>query len=244
MKLAFYNIAFGTGLNGSWTQYINKVWRFFWTSKKALNNIAGTLKKIDADVVCLAEIDNGSFRNGFKCQTTNLANKLHYKFFDSQNKFHPHSIWNHLILSKNQHDGVLSKKEGVLKRHHLQSGMQKLVCEFLVDEVSIFIVHLAVLSRRVRANQLIELTGILNKCKRPYVVCGDFNIHKGLHEIEDFIKKTNTNLVQTPMTFPSHKPNRIIDLFLTSPELKVEASGVLNVHDSDHLPIWIELKKR
>ena len=37
-----------------------------------------------------------------------------------------------------------------------------------------------------------ELTEILKKCDRPYIVCGDFNIHKGVDEIKDFIQKNKT----------------------------------------------------
>jgi len=244
MKIVFYNIAFGTGVNGSWTHYINNIWRFVWTSNRALSSINKTLKKVDGDVICLAEVDNGSFRNGFRCQAKAMANHLKYKFFDTQNKYHPSSIWRWMMLLKNQHDAVLSKKRGLLKKHYLKTGMQKLVTEFITEGVSIFVVHLAVLSKNARSKQLMELSEILEKCQNPYVVCGDFNIHNGLHEINPFLKKTGVSLVKTNHTFPSHKPDRTIDLFLTSLDLNVKNFGIIKSLDSDHLPIWIELENK
>lgn len=242
MKIIFYNIAFGTGLNGSWKQYILKVTRFLWTPLWAIRKIAETLKKEKADVICLAEVDNGSFRNRFRCQAKALATWLKFRFFRTQNKYVPWSIWRFMAVVRNQHDAVLSHHEGEVKTHHLSVGMQRTVMEFAVKGVSIFVVHLAVLSRKVRRQQMKELAAILKKCKRPYLVCGDFNLHHGLREIKRFIKKTKMKLVRTPKTFPSFRPDRTIDLFLSSPGLRVKEAGIINVPFSDHLPVWVRLE--
>lgn len=243
MKIIFYNIAFGTGLNGSWWGYVMNIWRFLWTPLGTMKKIADTLRKEKADIICLAEVDNGSFRNRFRCQARALAEKLKFKFFKTENKYSPWSVWRFMTLMRNQHDAVLSHHVGEVKTHYLKSGMQKMVQEFVVQGMSIFVVHLAVLSRNVRAKQMQELAVILKSCHRPYLVCGDFNLHEGLGELKEFIRKTKMKLVSTPMTFPSFKPNRTIDLFLSSPRLKVLEAGIINVPFSDHLPVWVRLEK-
>ncbi len=243
MKIIFYNIAFGTGLNGSWKQYMNNIWRFLWTPLDTIKNIAEALKKEKADIICLAEVDNGSFRNRFRCQAKAMAAWLKFRFFRTQNKYIPWSIWKFMAVVRNQHDAVLSHQAGEVKTHYLTSGMQRTVLEFIVQGVSIFVVHLAVLSRKVRRNQMQEISEMVKKCPRPYLVCGDFNLHEGLQELKEFIKTTKMKLVKTPKTFPTFKPNRTIDLFLSSPGLKIKAAGVINMPFSDHLPIWITLDR-
>jgi len=237
----FYNIAYCSGLNGSWKQYLSQTWRFFWLPNKARGKIIDILEKEGPDVICLAEVDSGSFRNRFHSQAKQLAKKLLFPFFYTQTKYRHWSVWQCMSLIRKQCDAILSKREGELVRHELHSGMKKLVQEYIVDDISIFTVHLAVLSKRVRKKQLRELALILADCPRPYVLCGDFNIHKGLKELEEFIHLTGLRRLIKEPTFPSISPKRYLDLFLASPTIKVIQSGVVDVDYSDHLPVWVEI---
>jgi len=241
MKILFYNIAYSTGMNGTLKSYFGVTWRFLWLSKKVFNKIVTLFKKETPDIICLAEVDGGSFRNQFKSQAKAFSIALDYPHIYSKNKYHPRSIWHWMTLIGSQHDAILSKHSGHFKSHYFSRGIQRHVSEFQVKGMSIFVVHLAVLRKKMRARQLRELANIVKKCKNPYIVCGDFNVHNGHHELDEFIQKTNTTLVKTPHTFPSHKPNRTIDLFLVDATLEVKGSGIISVNHSDHLPVWIEL---
>lgn len=242
MKIVFYNIAYGTGLNGSWKQYIFKIWRFFWLPFRSMNRIAATMRDAKPDVLCLAEVDSGSFRNRFRDQTKHLSKVLGLPFYHTQSKYHSKSAWQIIGVIRKQHDAILSKKKGELKKHQLTSGMKKLVQEYVIDGLSIFTLHLAVLSKAVRKKQMQELAIILKKCPRPHVVCGDFNTHKGLEEIAELLRNTGLRRVIKKPSFPSVAPKRYIDLFLASPEVKVLRSGVIKTLDSDHLPVWVEVE--
>lgn len=241
MKIMFYNIAYGTGMDGSWSRYITESWRFFWLPFRHLREITETLKKEGPDVLCLVEVDSGSFRNRFRCQARQMAKKLLLPFYYTQAKYRRWSVWKFMTMIRKQHDAVLSRKEGEFREHFLKSGMKKLVQEYVVEGMSIFTVHLAVLSERVRKKQLKELAGILKECPRPHLVCGDFNIHKGLGELKDFVRQTGLKRVINTPTFPSVSPSRYLDLFFASPDIKVKGSGVINVDYSDHLPVWVEV---
>jgi endonuclease/exonuclease/phosphatase family metal-dependent hydrolase len=199
------------------------------------------LKKERPDVLCLAEVDNGSFRNRFCCQARQIAHRLLLPFSHTRAKYHPHSIWQLMTMIRKQHDAVLSKKEGEFKRHFLRSGMKRLVQEYIVDGMSIFTVHLALLSKRVRKNQLKELADIIKSCPRPHVLCGDFNIHKGLEELQDFVRTTGLRRVTDKPTFPSISPTRYLDIFFASPDVRIKNAGVVRVKYSDHLPVWVEV---
>ena len=243
MKIIFYNIAYGTGLNGSWRQYLLKLRRFVWLPFFQTHKIAKLLKKQRADVLCLVEVDGGSYRNRFMCQTKKLAKKLDLNFWHTKSKYHPKSLFNYLPYIRKRNDSIISSKKGEIRCHYLNSGMKKLVQEFIVDNISIFTVHLAVLQKKIRKMQLEELGEILKKCQRPFILCGDFNIFKGLEEISFLINSNNLQLVQTSATFPSVKPKKHLDLFLVSNDINVKDSGILNSKYSDHLPIWITIEK-
>ena len=244
MKIIFYNIAYGTGVDGSWKQYLRDTWRFFWTPRGPFRNIGETLQRAKADVICLAEVDGGSFRNRFRCQAKALSKKLKLPFFKTNIKYHPRSIWQWMSMVRKHHDAILANRKGEIRRHHLKSGMKKLVQEFIVDGISIFTVHLAVLSKKVRRKQLSELAEIIKDCPRPHIVCGDFNINTGLEELKEFIQKTKMKRVTKSPSFPSIDPKWYLDLFLTSPDVNIMETGVIPVKYSDHLPIWITLGKQ
>jgi len=205
--------------------------------------MAEELIKQKIDVLCLAEVDGGSFRNRFKCQARQIAERLKLPFFRTETKYRKNSIWQYMGLIRKQHDAIISRIEGKFKKHQLKSGMKKLVQEYIVNGVSIFTVHLAVLSKRVRERQLVELADIIKKCPRPHLVCGDFNINKGLQEIKEFVRQTKLKRVIEEPTFPSISPSYYLDMFFASPGVKIKNAGVLNIPYSDHLPIWVEINK-
>ena len=236
-----YNIAYGTGLKGSLREYLFKCWRYLWINKNAIKNIIGFLQKQKADVLCLVEIDNGSIRNRFKSQVKMIGEKLFYPFRYSKPKYHPKSLARIIPTIRKHHDAILSKKQGYIDVHYFTKGTKKLIQEFVVENISIFVVHLSVLRKKIRKFQLEQLSEIVQKCPREYIVCGDFNIYKGLSEVSEFINNNKLNLVNLEATFPTIKPRKNIDLILASKGINVKGGGVENVPFSDHLPVWVEI---
>jgi endonuclease/exonuclease/phosphatase family metal-dependent hydrolase len=241
MKILLYNIAYGTGLNGSWQQYFYKIWRFLWLSPSSTQNITQLLEKQRADVFCLIEVDGGSLRNRFSCQAQKIADKLDCDFYQNKLKYHPKSLWRFAFFFRKQQDAIISRIQGKFRRHYLKSGMKKLVQEYIVNNISIFAVHLAVMSKKIRQKQLEELSDILKICPRPIILCGDFNIRGGLEEVDIFLKKTGLKLVELPATWPSCNPKKHFDLFFASPDIKIRDAGVIQSEYSDHLPAWLEI---
>ena len=242
MKIVLYNMAYGTGLNGSWRQYIFKCRRFFWLPFFHMRKITNLLKNQRADVLCLVEVDGGSVRNRFRCQAKKIAKKLGFDFWFKKSKYHPKSLLRFLPFTRGNYDAIISKTKGDMKIHYLNSGLKKLVQEFIVGDFSIFTVHLCVLRKNIRQLQLIELGEIIKKCPRPFVICGDFNIFKGLDEVKSFIEKNGLKLIHTPKTFPSCNPKKHLDLFIAKENVNIKDSGVLDVPYSDHLPVWVQVE--
>ncbi len=235
-------MGYGTGLNGSLRQYLLKGWRYLWFPKKVLGRIIQLLRNERADLICLLEADTGSFRTRFHSQVTEMVRGLGLPFYASLCKYSPRSLWSRLPVFRKQHTGMMSKKEGQMMAHYLTFGMKRLVEEMIVDGMSIFVVHLGRLSKNVRRHQLRELGLILQKCPRPYVVCGDFNIFKGLSEVRGFMEENQLRRVEHAASFPSVQPKKSLDLFFTSPGVQIKRAGVVQSELSDHLPVWVEVR--
>ncbi len=241
MKILIYNIGYSTGLKGSLKEYFLKFWRYLRAPRMTIYKIAKTLKKERADVIFLLETDSGSFRSRFKNQTQAIVRKLRYTFWKTSSKYNPDSWYNKLPFLNKHHDAVLSRHPGEVVQHYLKNGMHTLVQEFVVNNISIFTVHLGLLRKKMRKNQLKELIHIIKKCPRPHLVCGDFNIFSGLDEIHDFLKKTRLKLIQKNPTFPSFAPRYPLDLILACDSIKVKTAGVVDSLFSDHLPVYVEI---
>ena len=205
------------------------------------SKISKFLKKQQADVICLAEVDTGSIRNRFFCQMKKMAKKLNFKYYSSASKYHPHSIFKFVPLIRKHHDAIISRIRGVKKKHYLKSGKSKLVQEYVVNNISVFTVHLGLLRKRLRRIQMKELSEILKKCPRSFVICGDFNIFNGLNELKTFLKEANVRRINIPASFPSCNPKRQLDLFLASPGINVLKFGAIKTEYSDHLPVWVKI---
>lgn len=241
MKILLYNIGYSTGLKGSFKEYFLKFWRYFRVPKGHIHKIAKFLKTERADVVCLLETDAGSFRSRFKSQTQAIMRKLRYNFWKTSSKYHPGSWYCKLPFLAKHHDAILSRRSGKVIQHYLKNGMDTLVQEFIVNNISIFTVHLGVLRKKLRKVQMKEITEILKKCPRAHLVCGDFNIYNGLEEVREFLKETHLKLVQKNPTFPAFNPCRPLDLIMVCESIKVKTSGVINSLFSDHLPVYVEI---
>ncbi len=242
MKILLYNIGYGTGLKGSLKEYFLKFWRYLWASKKTAIKIAKFLKKQNADVICLLETDVGSIRNRFHCQVKAIAKKLRLGFFQTSSKYHPDSWYCKLPFLSKHHDAVLSRRHGQVIPHYLKNGMDTLVQEFIINNISIFTVHLGLLRKKLRKVQMKEISDMLKKCPRPHLICGDFNIFDGLDEVRDFLKDAHLKLVQNQPTFPSFKPKRPLDLIMTCKSIRVKTTGVMDALFSDHRPVFVEIE--
>ena len=125
------------------------------------------------------------------------------------------------------------------RSHFLRKGVKRLVMELELEDVVIFIVHLA-LSRRCREAQLADLARLAKKARKPYLIAGDFNAFAGKVELKTFmddLRLASANLSDLP-TFPSRSPRWQLDFILHSPEIRVTHFEVArHIRLSDHLPL-------
>jgi endonuclease/exonuclease/phosphatase family metal-dependent hydrolase len=237
MRLLLYNIRYGTGIDSDfhipfpYSGYLRRT-----TSNFA--QIAQFIQSTRPDIVGLLEVDSGSFRSRRHSQSAEIARTLgHYHMYRS--KYASHSLARRLPLLSKQGNAFLTSKdiEGQ-KFHYFNTGINRLVLELELKYVIVLLVHLSIKFRH-RHYQLWELHSIIKNAKKPVIVAGDFNVFRGVREVQLFLEATglvNANTADQA-SYPSWNPRRQLDFILHSPDIRVTEFRIPNVLFSDHLPL-------
>lgn len=232
MRFVLYNIRYGTGPKG------RHVARF---SSRNLERIAVFLRAEEPDLLGLIEVDLGSYRSGGKNQAQLLAEALGH-FHSHAVKYEERSFWRRLPVLGKQGNAFLARDRIRNETFHFfEQGMKRLVIELELDQVVVYLVHLA-LGSRARHQQLGALYNLVKTARKPFVVAGDFNVLWGEQEIDLFLAASglqNANTARLP-TYPSNNPHRHLDFILHSPEIIVREFRIPRVPFSDHLPLVLD----
>jgi hypothetical protein len=237
-KILLYNSGYATGLDGSLKSYLLHFLRYIYTPKKVVRDVISSIDSLvnikKPDVCCLVEIRRvGKF----------IRRLWEYPFHEFANKYGARSLRRHMPFFRKNSIGFFSDKYLPFHKHYLHCGAKKLIYEIALNhETSLIMGHLS-LRKRTRRKQLCEIKEMIGK-RKHVILCGDFNIFKGLSELEDLIKECGLRIVNTlnDVTFPASHPDRALDLFLCSEGIRIESLEVLPVKASDHLPVLLEVQ--
>jgi endonuclease/exonuclease/phosphatase family metal-dependent hydrolase len=232
MRFVLYNIRYGTGI---------RTHNFMRSSTKNLERITSFLSELKPDLVGLIEVDQGSYRMGGKNQAELMAESLgHYHSYST--KYEETSLWRNVPVLSHQGNAFLARDRIRNETFHFfKHGMKRLVMEMELENVVVYLVHLA-LGARARHSQLGALYTLIKKARKPHIVAGDFNMLWGEREIDLFLAASglqNANAPRLP-TYPCHKPNRHLDFILYSKGINVRNFHVPQVRFSDHLPLVLD----
>ncbi len=215
---------------------------YFSRTSHRLDEITHFIQSLDPDLAGLVEVDAGSYRSRQCNQAEAIAKELgHYHTYMS--KYHADSFANRIPIMKQQGNAFLTRNSIANEEfHYFEKGVKRLVIELELENITVFLVHLA-LKFRVRHHQLQELYSLVKETKKPHIVAGDFNALWGEHEIELFQAATglrNANTEGSP-SFPSWKPKRQLDFIFHSPGVEIRRFWMPEVTYSDHLPLVCDL---
>jgi endonuclease/exonuclease/phosphatase family metal-dependent hydrolase len=201
------------------------------------------IRPLDPDILGLVEVDAGSYRSGKKNQASQIASALgHYHAYRS--KYAAHSWYNRFPVLNKQGNAFLARDTIHNERfHYFSRGMKRLVIELELENVVVYLVHLA-LTFRTRQTQLGDLYSLIKETTKPHIVAGDFNALWGRTELMLFCAATglvNPDEVGIP-TFPSWAPKRQLDFILHSPDIRVTNFWVPQATFSDHLPLLLDFE--
>jgi len=243
-KILLYNLGYCTGINGQWHKYALNFSRFLYTphtvEKHVLDTLKKTLQEEQPDICALLELDKGSLTSGGRNQLTPLLTSP-YTHGDIENKYDPSSILRSLPFFGGKANGFISQKNHPFKKHFLKNGTKKILYEIeLSPQFTLFTFHFS-LKSNVRKLQFQEIE-LLTRDKKNVMLCGDFNIFKGLKELNPLLQNTNLKLMNNASTFPSYDPKHPLDLFVGSDNIRVISHKVLPLTISDHSGVIIEIE--
>lgn len=224
IRVASYNICHAQGID-------NKV---------NLKRIADVLACSGAQLIGLQEVDKHLPRSYFINQAKELGQYLH-------------KFW---VFGANLHWGTAQYGNAVLchwpiniYRHYLLTSKSEqrglLEAEMLLDnrKISFFCTHLG-LNKEERLQQVEEILSIISRSPYPAILVGDFNDKRSSKEYSllTSVLQDATTISGEYKTFPSNQPSEQIDFVLVSKEWKIVQSFTLISHDSDHLPVVVDLR--
>lgn len=245
-RILLFNLCYCLALTGSIANYSLRSYRFLYCSKKiqknVLDKIKAVIKKTNPDLCCFVEIDQGCKFSNRLNQIEELKNPL-YPFYNIENKYGKLGKFVPLPYFKKQSNGFIAKQNFAFKKHYFRKGTKKLLYEIqLAPDTYLFMTHFS-LNKRIRKKQFKDIQNLI-KNKNKVIICGDFNI-KNADELNNLMTENKLKLVNRlrDKTFPSHKPKRLLDLFLCSKNMKIKKFRVLrDVKVSDHLPVLLEIE--
>lgn len=235
MRFLLYNIRYGTG-----EKMPRLPWRgYFKRTTSHLDDIIRFIKPLQPDILGLVEVDGGSYRTGKQNQAEVIARELgHYHAY--RGKYHESNRLGRYVPVMNKQGNAFITKDTITdaRYHYFERGFKRLVIELEMENLVVFLVHLA-LGFRVRHQQLAMLYQMVKDTKKPLIVAGDFNALWGEREIDLFLAATglrNINQESRP-SFPSWAPKRHLDFILCSDRIQAERFWMPEVTLSDHLPL-------
>jgi endonuclease/exonuclease/phosphatase family metal-dependent hydrolase len=237
MRLVVYNIRYATGTGPGFHLPVPGA-GYLRSNRRVLNGLTEFLRRQDADVIGLIEVDTGSVRSGMVNQAEYIATSLgHFSTYEC--KYGTSSVNNFLPIVRKQANAFLAAPRVHGERfHYFDSGIKRLIIELELEEVCVFLVHLS-LKYRHRQYQLRYLHDLVEKSAKPVIVAGDFNTFWGTHELYLFMRASGLRSANERgvATYPAKSPRAELDFVLVGERIRVTDFSVPDIRLSDHRPL-------
>jgi endonuclease/exonuclease/phosphatase family metal-dependent hydrolase len=244
LRLVVYNIRYATGAGPGFHLPVPGA-GYLRTNRRVLSGLTEFLRKQDADIIGLIEVDTGSVRSGMVNQAEFIAGSLgHFSTYEC--KYGAASVNHFLPIVRKQANAFLAAPRVHGERfHYFDSGIKRLIIELELEEVCVFLVHLSIKYRH-RQYQLRYLHELVEKATKPVIVAGDFNTFWGTHELYLFMHAAGLRSANTSSlpTYPAKAPRAELDFVLVSEEIEIADFRVPDVRLSDHLPLVCDFNVR
>lgn len=220
MKVMTYNIRHGRGLDG----------------KVNLDRIAADIRRAQADIVGLQEVDRFNIRSGFKDQVQQLAEKTGMSWSYSPSVTWGFAQYGNAVLSRYP---IVSNEVYSLPGIVEKRSLMKTVVQTGEHQVTVLNTHLGV-SVKEREKQIPIVADILKDVEGPSILMGDFNMESDHKLMEQtFGEWSKVKLKQKSATVLSGHEIDHIFVNLAAP---VQTAWTMTSDGSDHNPVVGEWK--
>jgi endonuclease/exonuclease/phosphatase family metal-dependent hydrolase len=205
-----------------------------------LQRIASVLDSLNADIICLQEVDRSLPRSSFSYQAEHLASGLGFQFAFYANFGVLLAGMGNAILSRYP---LYSTWNITLPFAGESRGLLHTVADTPAGPLTVFCTHWG-LSARQRAEQTIVTASKVREATGNIVLCGDLNAASSSAEIISLLEHTEL-LDAGPaeaLTYPADAPTVKIDYVLASPSLLPISSAIYSQSASDHHPVFADFR--
>ncbi|NLV21158.1 MAG: hypothetical protein GXY49_04125 [Syntrophomonadaceae bacterium] len=221
-RIITYNIKSGHGQDG----------------KLNLHRTAAALKELDADIICLQEVDHRMRRTYFANQAWYLARKLHMQYSFGAAINYRWGAFGNAILSRHP---IVLEKNYQLPAFNSKRAMQEVHLMIDASSLRVFNTHLE-LNHKLRFNQAESfIVPLVNASDEPGVLCGDLNESPSCPAVQClsnyFRDSFDVNSGSCIYTFPADVPNDRIDYILLNAACRAVDYKITPTQASDHLPV-------
>lgn len=240
-----WNVFVGAGAPVGPLDHLRKYRRVLFVDRRRLDcvaRLATVIQRNQCDVVCLQEVDCGSWRNGRQDLLGELAAStgMPHKVFARQRRRHCND--GVALLSRHElHDCAVVALPYELERRVL------LRATLLLDgePVCVAVTHLAAFpfNAALRRRQARQIERALPS-EMPTVLGGDFNCDIDARDLEPLWIRRRFRPALKAMTFPNYQPRFRFDNVLVTPECRVHYARVLDDCASDHLAVIARVEPR
>ncbi|KAB8126365.1 endonuclease [Gracilibacillus oryzae] len=210
-----------------------------------LENIAEAIKRADADIIALQEVDcHFGNRSEWQNQIKKLGELLQMTYRFGANIDLPpiegrseNRKFGNAILTK--HPIVYYENYPLPDLGNEPRGLLYAEIKLGESSVHIFNTHLG-LDKEERELQFEKISQILLPMSGPVILAGDFNVLPTDETLQMYLKQSNlldSFQDSSALTFPTSSPQKRIDYLCHSTELDCIGRAVIDTVSSDHLPI-------
>lgn len=262
LRIACYNIAHGRGIAASNWDGGNRAQRI-----ARLDRIADLLRKNDADIVVLNEVDFDSSWSHSTNQARYLAEKADYPYWAEQRNLDFRILmwtwrFGNAVLSKYPiTNAQVANLPSYSRRETVFAGKKcGVICDIRVGDHPVRIIgaHLSHRSESVRVRSAAILVDIADESSMPTIVAGDMNSTpsgfpnairdpNGDNAIDTFDRSEcfqrlpkNPPVAASDLTFSSVEPRSVIDWILIPHDWNFLQYTVQFSELSDHCPVYAE----
>lgn len=211
-----------------------------------LKNIAGFIKKSNADLVGLQEVDSVCNRSGNIDQMKFLAEQtgMHYAYvrhFAFDGGSYGLGMLSRYPLMDIKNDRISLTSEG--KKIDTRALLSATIFSGK-KQVTFATVHLDYRDANSRVIQSAELVQLFSGSTSPVILTGDFNARPGTKEITNLESVFKDTTPRSALTYPVVNPLNKIDYIMVDKRhlAKVVKQKVFPVNYSDHLPVMATVK--
>lgn len=213
-----------------------------------VNAIASVIKKQNADIVAVQEVDVNTARSGKINEAEQLARYAGYKsFFFAKAMDYDGGQYGILILSKYP---LSDTKAYPLPVSAANGGEQRMLATGKVTlpggkTFRFGCTHLEAYNKTSRVLQIKEICRIAEETSSPFIVAGDFNSNEGGEVINMLDEHFTRSCTNCPSTFWEGGKTGAIDFIAFRPKdvcTVLSHTVVQNKEASDHMPVVAELQ--